>query len=244
MENLEEYQNPAEYDCENGGYGPAGPFYEALARESGGPVLELACGTGRIAIPLARLGFDVTGLDIVPGMIEQARAKSAGLRIEWVVGDCCDFRLDRRFGLAFMTGHAFQHFLDRSSQEAMLARVREHLAPGGIFAFETRNPRLAELHANYDEEPWHTFKGPDGQLVEVSGFQSYDHASQIQTYTTHRRSGGEVRTTRIQLRYTWPQELEALLHYNGFIIEQMYGNWDRSPVTAESVELICVCRVI
>lgn len=258
MDNLEEYQNPAEYDAENGEHQPSLTFFADLARQTGGPVLDLGCGTGRVAISLARLGYAVTGLDIVPGMLDLARQKSADLlkaaglnggtgSIRWVLGDCCRFDLGEQYPFIYMTGHAFQHLLDRKAQEAMLACVRAHLAPSGLFAFETRNPNLEHLLTNTAEEDWHTFTDPDGRPVRVSGYQTYDHVRQVQTWVTHRRRPGpdgqeELRTTQISLRYTFPQEMDTLLHYNGLTVTARYGNWDCSPVTAASPELIYVCR--
>ena len=143
-DNLEEFADPHNYDIEdNSDTGVA--FYTALAQETGGPVLEIACGTGRVSIPIARLGFAVTGLDIVPGMLEQARSKSAGLPTRWVEGDARTFDLGEQFRLIFLTGNAFQAFLTRADQEALLERVRAHLHDEGLFAFETRNPRWANL---------------------------------------------------------------------------------------------------
>src|ERR687896_2095838 len=85
-DNLEEYADPVDYDWRySSDTGVA--FYSALAWEAGGPVLEIACGTGRVAIPIARQGFAVTGLDVVPGMLERARSKAAGLPIRWIEGD-------------------------------------------------------------------------------------------------------------------------------------------------------------
>lgn len=249
-DNLEEYQNPEEYDLEYGKYGRSGAFYESLAREVGGPILELACGTGRVAIPLAEMGFAVTGLDLSAGMLAQAARKTegSGLPVRWVEGDCCTFQLGEQFHLIYMTGHAFQAFLDRPAQEAMLARVREHLRPGGLFAFEARNPRLAELAAgNGQEEFWHNYHDPAGNLVRVSGTCTYDPVRQVEHCVTYRRrtdaAGRELtHTTRIDLRYTFPQELESLLHYNGFKVLRRYGDFDLSPLTGFSPEIVCVCQ--
>jgi SAM-dependent methyltransferase len=133
-DNLEEYADPVDYDRQDSSdTGVA--FYAALARETGGPVLEIACGTGRVAIPIARQGFAVTGLDVVPGMLERARGKAAGLPIRWVEGDARDFDLgEERFRLIFLTGNAFQAFLTNADQEALLGRVRAHLHDEGLFA--------------------------------------------------------------------------------------------------------------
>ncbi len=139
-DNLEEFSDPINYDLEDpSDTGVA--FYSALAQETGGPVLEIACGTGRVSIPIARKGFAVTGLDILPGMLEQARRKSAGLPTRWVEGDARAFDLGEQFRLIFLTGNAFQAFLTLKDQEALLERVRAHLHTDGLFAFETRNPR-------------------------------------------------------------------------------------------------------
>src|ERR671917_2188685 len=137
-DNLEEYADPVDYDWRySSDTGVA--FYSALAWEAGGPVLEIACGTGRVAIPIARQGFAVTGLDVVPAMLERARSKAAGLPIRWIEGDARAFDLDERFRLIFLTGNAFQAFVTNADQEALLGRACAHLHDEGLFAFETRN---------------------------------------------------------------------------------------------------------
>src|SRR5918993_2333198 len=140
-DNLEAFADPVDYDRQDtSDTGVA--FYASLARETGSPVLELACGTGRVAIPIARQGFAVTGLDVVPGMLEQACSKAAGLPIRWIEGDARAFDLgDERFRLIFLTGNAFQALLTNADQESLFGRVRAHLYDEGLFAFETRNPR-------------------------------------------------------------------------------------------------------
>jgi SAM-dependent methyltransferase len=215
-DNLEEFADPDTYDLDDDSdTGVA--FYAGLARETGGPVLELACGTGRVALPIARLGFAVTGLDIVPGMLERARRKSAGLPARWVAGDARAFDLGERFRLIFLTGNAFQALLTRADQEALLARVRAHLDDEGLFAFETRNPRWANLTTRAEEY--------DGLFALLET-----------------RERERTRTTRIAVRFTFPRELEALLHYNGFALVRQYGDWNMELLTAASPSIIVVCR--
>lgn len=125
-DNLEEFADAVEYDRrDTSDTGVA--FYSTLARETGGPILEIACGTGRVSIPIARLGYEVTGLDIVPGMLERARDKSAGLPVRWVQGDGRTFNLNEQFRLIFLTHNAFQAFLTNADQEALLKQVRAQL---------------------------------------------------------------------------------------------------------------------
>ena len=269
-DNLEEFADPQTYDLEdNDDTGIA--FYTALAQETGGPVLELACGTGRVSIPIARRGFAVTGLDIVPGMLERARRKSADLPTRWVAGDARAFDLGAQFRLIFLTGNAFQAFLTRADQEALLACVRAHLHANGLFAFETRNPRwvtlpragqeaqpvregtpwpadglFAFLETRAEEEEWQTYCDHSGRAVRVTKTQAYDHVAQILHWTTYRRRGAgdqeQTQITRIAVRYTFPQELAALLHYNGFAILRQYGDWNEEPLSATSPSIIVVCR--
>ena len=258
-DNLEEYADPVDYDRrDSSDTGVA--FYASLARETGGPVLEIACGTGRVAIPIARQGFAVTGLDVVPGMLERARSKSAGLPARWVEGDARAFDLGERFRLVFLTGNAFQAFLTNADQEALLGRVRAHLHDVGLFAFETRNPRWRtgedrdenpdglfvdlETRAEEEELPPHT--DAHGREVRESRTRAYDHVAQVLHWTSYRRwhEDGKERTetTRTSLRYTFPQELEALLLHNGFTVVRRCGDWDGEPLTATSPSIIVVCR--
>lgn len=269
-DNLEDFADADNYDLEDDSdTGVA--FYAALAHETGGPVLEIGCGTGRVSIPIARQGFAVTGLDIVAGMLERARRKSASLPAHWVEGDGRGFELGEQFRLIFLTGNAFQLFLTRTDQEALLAQVRRHLHDDGLFAFETRNPccrrEAASLqsaqalsHKPFPDaeglfaylETWDAemtdppYTDSQGRQVHRSRTQEYDHVSQILQWTGYRRwqeNGQEqTRTSRLAVRYTFPQELEALLHYNGFQTERRYGDWDRSPLTAASPSIISVCR--
>src|SRR5499427_3502772 len=120
-------------------------FYLAQARRTGGPVLDLACGTGRVAFPLARAGFDVTGIDKAPGMIAIAREKqrAAGLKnMRFLRGDMSRFALTRRFGLVVIAYRALQHVLSAKAQRACLERARRHLRRRGRMVVHLFDPRL------------------------------------------------------------------------------------------------------
>lgn len=253
--NLEEFSDPVNYDMEDRSDTGIG-FYSTLAQEVGGSVLEIACGTGRVTIPIARLGFATTGLDIVPGMLEQARRKSIGLPVHWVEGDARTFDLAEQFRLIFLTGNAFQAFVTNADQAALLQRVHTHLHDEGLFAFETRNPLLPNtktragffvpLETKNEEEHWPSFINANGYEVRISTTRVYDHVAQLLHLTSYKRwHEGEAEHTKIArtaLRYTFPQELAALLHYNGFTMIRQYGDWNEEPLTATSPSIISVCR--
>lgn len=201
-----------------------------------------------MAIRMAQLGFQVTGVDIIPEMIAWAsqKAQTLGVSIDWVVADARAFHLQKQFPFIYMLGNAFQHFLSRADQEALLTCVREHLHPQGRFLFGTRHPSPRNLfEARYPEPQTYTL--PDGRHYVISEQQEYDPITQIQHYIFHEhwlRPEGlqEKKKYRGALRYVFPQEMEALLFYNGLQIRTCYGNWQREPLTASSPAMIYVCQ--
>lgn len=249
------YTGAAEYDQQNGLDGPELPFYRALARETGGPGLDLACGTGYLTIPLAELGLEITGVDISPEMLDHARQKSATHAIRWLLHDCRTLDLGQQFRLITLTGNAFQEFLTRADQEALLGTIRRHLAPGGLFAFETRFPKPGALFdvatpaGEWSPEiPWRTYQNDEGQTVNVTTSQRHDAIRQVIEYAIYNRwqdatGQAQEQTERAVIRFVYPREMEALLHYNGLSIRDAYGDWDRQPLTNASPRMIYVCQL-
>ena len=249
-DNLEEFQDPRNYDLEeSANTKPAAIFYGDLAEKTGGPVLEVACGTGLVTIPIASRGFEVMGVDICRPMLSHAKAKSkqAGLDIDWRESDARQLSLGKRFNLVYITGNAFQAFLSREDQNDFLASVRSHLTDNGTFGFDTRNPSGHNLTTIRDEEIWMEYKNFDGHQVRISGTQEYDDDNQIMHWTTYRRwSEGELpkeKTSRIACRFTWPAELSSLLRQHGFQIKAQYGNWDMEPIRYDSKVLLTICSI-
>jgi 2-polyprenyl-3-methyl-5-hydroxy-6-metoxy-1,4-benzoquinol methylase len=248
-DNLEEFNDPSNYDIEEGERSSQRiAFYCDIATTIDGPVLEIACGSGLVTIPVAAQGLEVTGVDLARPMLEHARrkAQSQDLNIHWVEADARSFDLGTQYRFIFITGNAFQAFLRREDQEALLASVKRHLAPDGIFAFETRNPSGHDLTRQPDEEFEYSYISVDGQKVSVSSTQIYDPIAQIIYWTSYRRwNDGErdhKKETHIACRFTHPQELEALLHYNGFQIVRQFGNWDKQPLSASSPSIVSICK--
>lgn len=247
MDNLTEYANPELYDLENQDFGQDGIFLLDYARKLGGAVLEMGCGTGRITIPLAQNGMDITGVDIVPEMIARARIKAGDLPVQWSVQDIRCLALDRSFRLIFETGSVFQHLLTRSDQEAYLSRVHAHLDVDGRFVFSVLFPHPDYLETVAEEKAWFSYQNSEGRDVHVSGTEYYDPIRQVKVETAYRRwvddRGQEIlKVAPLSLRMVYPQELEVLLHYNGFEIVEQYGDWEKNLLTEESRAILSICR--
>ena len=244
--NLEEFTDPANYDLEQG---PPSlrriAFWCRVARQFGGPVLELACGTGLVAIPVAALGLAVTGVDLAAPMLAHAQAKAehAELDIRWVEADVRTLSLARRFSFVLLTGNAFQALLTQADQDALLATVTRHLAPAGVFGFETRNPAGHTLGDEPEGAVEIDFVDVDGRRVRVTSSQSWDAAAQVIHWTTYRRTADTLRTTRIACRFTSPADIEALLAAHGLEVVAQYGDWDFSRFAADGERLITLCRL-
>jgi len=246
--NNENYLDPRLYDLESGPFKLDGTILFELARRAGGPLLEVGCGTGRVTIPLAQRGFEMTGLDAAPEMLHRARQKADGLPVHWICADVRRFRIQSRYRFIFTVGAPFQHLLSRPDQEAMLARVREHLTPDGKLLIDASLPRPARMVDALEEEEWFSYVDDNGRDITVSGTDQYDHIRGIWHQTYFRRwladSGQPVtRRVRLALRYFMPQEMEALLHYNGFKILDRFGDWVGAPLSESSGHQIYLCEL-
>ena len=246
----EEFRDPVTYDLECDDFDEDFPLIDEWAARLGSPLLDLACGTGRMAIRLAAQGYEVTGVDLIPEMIAHGKKKAAAkdVSVNWQVADAREFQVGQQFPFIFMLMNAFQFLLTRTDYEALFARVREHLSPDGYFLFETRNPNPRNLQQVRNPEG-QRYTLPDGGTLITTEQQIYDPLTQIQHYTgtrtfNHADGQQEEKTLRVALRYIYPQEMEALLHYNGFKIHTIYGNWQREPFTADSRAMIVICQAI
>lgn len=253
LDNSEEYDNPTLYDQENDAFTDEVPFLSKWAAKMGGPIIDIACGTGRVTIPLASKGFHLIGVDVHNGMLNEARKKSSKqeLQIEWFEQDCTKFDLDVKSNFIYSVGNSFQHFLTNEAQDGLLSSVNRHLNKEGIFIFGTRFPSVEELLQPSTEEYWRSYVDQETQnKVDVFTISSYDSLEQIQHYTTIRKYKNQAdeivhqNITRISLRYVFPKEMERLLFAHGFEILHVYKDWNESPVTNDSYAMIYVCKKI
>ena len=231
------------------------PFYAQMARESDGPVLELGCGTGRVAIPVAETGVEITGLDYSKAMLGVARSKASKLprdsgKLTLVHADMRDFSLDQRFSLAIVPFRGFLSLLTVEDQAKALLNIRHHLAPGGRLAFNVFVPDLNMLVQEGDV-PYHFRDVTDpttGQELMLYYQSSYDNHNQIISarVIVEELDDNRVMTRRLyrdfQLRYVHRWELHHLLELCGYRVLDLYGDFDRSPFDEASTEMVWVAR--
>jgi SAM-dependent methyltransferase len=247
------YDDPALYDRVTAPPAASVEFYVDLARDTRGDVLELACGTGRVTIPIAQAlaaqpGRSVTGLDLAPAMLDAARTKAVAARVaaELLRGDMRRFTLGRRFELIFVAFNSLLHLTTNEALTECFACVREHLAPGGAFAFDVFNPSVQML-ARSPSERMTVARIPDDELgeIHVEATMDYDAATQVNRSTFHFSAPGraDYMTAPIHLRSLFPLELPLLLSANGFVLETRYGDFGGEPFGSDSARQVCICRV-
>jgi SAM-dependent methyltransferase len=226
-------------------------YYVDLARKRGGPVLELGVGNGRIAVPIARHGVSLTGVDASRPMLADltrrliAEPPEVRRRIRLVTGDIRKKKLGRKFPLVICPFNTALHLFTRADIEAFFARVREHLAPRGLFVVDLSTPQPFDLAR--DPEAWHgapPFRHPSAGRVRYRERFEYDALRQI-LFVTMKFSpidGASEWITPLAHRQFFPAEWEALLHYNGLTAIDVHGDFAGGPLTQESDVMIWHAR--
>ncbi len=229
-------------------------FYSDMALDSGGPVLELGVGTGRVAIAIAEAGVDVVGVDPMRPMLEQARERLARLprktqeRMELREGDLRRVRLRRKFPLVIAPFNVWMHLYTREEIERGLATVRHHLAPGGRFAFDVLLPDPVSLARSPAKRYGAGLvRHPrDGVRYRYGEYFSYDPMTQIETVVMdfeHPTQKERSFCTPLTQRQFFPAELESLLYYNGFRVESHTGDFTGKPIDADTESQVVIARL-
>lgn len=248
------------YDAQYWGYTEDIAFYAEEASKAAGPVLELACGTGRVLLPCAEAGAFVTGLDSSPAMLNRCREKLAAYspevaaRVRLATGDMCAFQLPERFDLITIPFRSFLLLLTVQDQLQALATIRDHLAETGRLVFNVFVPDIKMIAARsgdagealtrvkdfLDPESGHRMMMWDSRhywineqmLESLFIYDEVDETNQVV-----RRS-----YKPLKLRWMYRYEAEHLLARSGFVVEALYGGFNRQPFDESSREMIWVAR--
>lgn len=205
----------------------------------GGRAVEMAIGTGRVAVPLAEAGVSVAGIELCQPMIDQLRTKVAEDRIPVVLGDMTTARVEGSFSLVFLVFNGISNVLSQERQVAVFENAARHLVPGGRFVIELWVPDMRTL--------------PPGQtgsvFVAEPGYLAADISDPVaQHVVSHHvrfdpNGGTSARIFRSPHRYIWPAELDLMARIAGFTLESRHGGWTDEPFTADSSDHVSVYRL-
>jgi len=224
-------------------------FYLHFARQAGGPVLEMGCGTGRLLLPLVEAGIEVTGVDTSPTMLALARRK-LGQRATLVEGDMRKVELAGRYALVIVSINTFMHLLSTADQLAALTNLARHLRPAGRLIIDLpAGDELAHQDPDGRLTLEQTFIDPEsGHAVTKFVASRIDWATQRQEvtyiYDELLEDGGVRRTVApMTLRHVFRYELALLLDKAGYQLETLYGDYDLSPYGEGGPRMIAVARL-
>ncbi len=225
------------------------PFWTALAERESGPVVEWGTGTGRLAVPLAEMGHEVTAVEVSEGMVEVGQEK--GNAVRWVQGDIREALLGQSYGLAICAFNSLLCLLSVEDAVKFLRNAREHLVPGGLLGIEVSAfspdelsdpPGGPVLRHDFTREP------PDGGRLERFSVSRYDPASQLLYMRLFYELYGEQgalenkRAHDLTIRVVGRRELELMLKLAGFEVEAVYGGFEGEPFDTGSDHLITLAR--
>jgi hypothetical protein len=210
------------------------PVLDFLADLAGsGRALELAIGTGRIALPLSERGVPVHGIDMSKAMVARLRSKPGGEDIGVTIGDFATTTVDGTFSLAYLVFNTISNLTTQEEQVACFRNVAAHLEPGGCFVIEVGIPELQRLPPG---ETFRVFHASESRW----GIDEYDVANQ--GLISHHFEIVEARLERnsVPFRYTWPSELDLMAQLAGMSLRERWSGWKREPFTSESRKHVSV----
>lgn len=213
------------------------PAVEFLAQLAGdGPALEFAIGTGRVAIPLAARGIQVTGIELSQPMADQLRRKVPAQELPVVVGDMATTTVPGRFSLVYVVWNSIGNLRTQDEQVRCFRNAARHLSPGGRFVVELWVPSIRRFPPGQAAVP---FTVTDRYV----GFDTYDMVTQQGTSHHYRRLGdGSIRYGHSNFRYIWPAECDLMARLAGLTLEQRVADWAGAPFTADSDSHVSVWR--
>ncbi len=212
---------------------PAVAFLAELAGP--GPVLELGIGTGRVALPLARRGLGVHGIDSSPQMVAQLKAKPGGPDIPVTMGNFADVAVDGKFNLIFVVFNTLFALLSQEDQVRCFAGVARHLDRGGVFVIEAFFPDVARFDRGQRVSAMRV--DIDGAYLDAATYNPVEQRISSQHIVL---TGAGINLYPVQLRYAWPSELDLMARLAGLRLRERWGGWKREPFTVGSQKHVSV----
>jgi SAM-dependent methyltransferase len=198
-----------------------------------GRALELGIGTGRIALPLARRGVPVHGIELSKAMVARLRAKPGGEDIPVTIGDFATATVGATFSVVYLVFNTILNLTTQSAQVACFRNAAAHLEPGGCFVIEVIVPALRRLPPGENIRAFHI--GPVRW-----GFDEYDVAAQGLTSHHFEIVDGSVERLSVPFRYVWPSELDLMAQLAGMTLRARWGGWRHEPFTSDSDKHVSV----
>lgn len=231
------YSDPALaalYDLENS-WDAGDDFFLDFACETSEPVLDMGCGTGQLAVAMAKMGCQVVAVDLSEAMLDIAKQRKGAEHVVWQQAKAAEFDSDKHFSRVTMTGNVFQVFLTDAKRAASLRNIRNHMQSGALLAFDTRNPAIDW------RQRWETtaFTISDDPYCDMSRHVLSATPDQI-TFETHYRVDDQHFTSHSKLGFTQPDKLRDLLATTSFRLVSIAGDWDGSLFNDASSELMIV----
>jgi SAM-dependent methyltransferase len=211
------------------------PMVEVLAELAGdGPALELAVGTGRVALPLSRRGIAMAGIELSPHMVDRLRAKPGADAVSVTIGDMTTTRVPGSFTLVYLVANTIMNVTTQDEQVSVFANAAAHLRPGGCFVVEVIVPQLRAVP-----------RGATGRVFTLEddhvGIETFDDLVGQIAWSHHwMEVDGRLVRHSAPYRYVWPSELDLMARLAGLRLRSRWADWERSPFTSDSVSQVAV----
>ena len=222
-------------------------FYKKwLPKNKDARLLELCCGTGRLTLPIAKDGYNISGVDITSSMLEQAKVKAseAGLEVEFIEADIRTLDLPEKYDLIFIPFNSIHHLYKNDDLFKVFNAVKNHLKEGGLFLFDCFNPNIQFMvDGEKGQKEISEYTTNDGRKVLIKEIMRYENKTQINRIDWHFFINGEFDSIQnLDMRMFFPQELDSYLEWNGFRIIHKFGSFKEEEFNNSSEKQIFVCN--
>lgn len=222
-------------------------FYKKWMPENkNAKILELCCGTGRLTIPIAKDGYNISGVDFTSSMLEEARKKAtkAGLEINFIEADIRTLKLEEKYDIIFIPFNSIHHLYNNKDLFQAFNVVKNHLKDGGVFLLDCFNPNIKYIvEAEIEQKEIATYTTNDGREVHIKQNMRYESNTQINRIEWHYFINGVFNSVQnLDMRMFFPQELDSYIERSGFKITHKFGGFNQEEFNENSEKQIFVCR--